>query len=90
MPVRCRNAGAGCEAALLPAQVYREDVKLQMDAKMLGDEFNLLNPPKKVDFITASLYQVVTGPLQVRRRGCRRLCNPKLAVLCGRRREGGL
>mmetsp|Transcript_26969 Transcript_26969/g.69935 ORF Transcript_26969/g.69935 Transcript_26969/m.69935 type:complete len:637 (-) Transcript_26969:333-2243(-) len=45
-------------------KVYREDVKLQMDAKMLGDEFNLLNPPKKVDFITASLYQVVTGPLQ--------------------------
>jgi hypothetical protein len=46
-------------------QVYREDVKLQMDAKMLGDEFNLLKPPKKVDFITASFYEVMSGPLQV-------------------------
>jgi len=44
--------------------VYREDVKLQMDAKMLGDEFNLLKPPKKVDFITASFYEVMSGPLQ--------------------------
>ncbi|KAL8586038.1 hypothetical protein ACOMHN_023681 [Nucella lapillus] len=30
-------------------QVYFEDVKLQMDAKLWGEEFNRHNPPKKVD-----------------------------------------
>ena len=29
-------------------QVYFEDVKLQMDAKLWGEEFNRHNPPKKV------------------------------------------
>ncbi|KAL8595062.1 hypothetical protein ACOMHN_002040 [Nucella lapillus] len=30
-------------------QVYFEDVKLQMDAKLWGEEYNRHNPPKKVD-----------------------------------------
>ena len=29
-------------------QVYFEDVKLQMDAKLWGEEYNRHNPPKKV------------------------------------------
>ena len=28
--------------------VYFEDVRLQMDAKLWGEEFNRHNPPKKV------------------------------------------
>ena len=28
--------------------VYFEDVKLQMDAKLWGEEYNRHNPPKKV------------------------------------------
>lgn len=31
--------------------VYFEDVKLQMDAKLWGEEYNRHNPPKKVFFI---------------------------------------
>ena len=30
--------------------VYFEDVKLQMDAKLWGEEYNRHNPPKKVNF----------------------------------------
>ena len=29
-------------------EVYFEDVKLQMDAKLWGEEYNRHNPPKKV------------------------------------------
>ena len=29
-------------------EVYFEDVRLQMDAKLWGEEFNRHNPPKKV------------------------------------------
>lgn len=29
--------------------VYFEDVKLQMEAKLWGEEYNRHNPPKKVD-----------------------------------------
>mmetsp|Transcript_2601 Transcript_2601/g.7375 ORF Transcript_2601/g.7375 Transcript_2601/m.7375 type:complete len:628 (+) Transcript_2601:74-1957(+) len=46
------------------AEVYYEDVKLQMDAKLLGELYNSCHPPKKVDFITAQLYELLTGPMK--------------------------
>ena len=53
----------------VPVKVYFEDVILQMDAKLLGDEYNKCHPPKQVDFITAQLYEIDTGDHQVK---CRR------------------
>jgi len=35
-------------AAGVERDVYFEDVRLQMDAKLWGEEFNRHNPPKKV------------------------------------------
>ena len=35
--------------------VYLEDVKLQMDAKLWGEEYNRHNPPKKVRYCTGHL-----------------------------------
>ena len=32
-------------------EVYFEDVRLQMDAKLWGEEFNRHNPPKKVQML---------------------------------------
>ena len=32
-------------------EVYFEDVRLQMDAKLWGEEFNRHNPPKKVQIL---------------------------------------
>ncbi|XP_003744969.1 eukaryotic elongation factor 2 kinase [Galendromus occidentalis] len=42
--------------------VYTEDVKLQMCAKIWGEEFNRHNPPKKVDFCQMSVIQFVDRP----------------------------
>lgn len=45
---------------------YFEDVKLQMDAKLWGEEFNRHNPPKKVDIFQMSvleLYEREGSPL---------------------------
>lgn len=33
----------------VPRNVYFDDVRLQMDAKLWGEEYNRYNPPKKVD-----------------------------------------
>lgn len=38
-------------------QVYFEDVKLQMDAKLWGEEFNRHNPPKKLDIFQMSVLE---------------------------------
>ena len=35
----------------VPRNVYFDDVRLQMDAKLWGEEYNRYNPPKKVCFI---------------------------------------
>lgn len=43
------NYVAKCYMEDVDRQVYFEDVKLQMDAKLWGEEFNRHNPPKKVD-----------------------------------------
>lgn len=35
----------------VPRNVYFDDVRLQMDAKLWGEDYNRYNPPKKVCFI---------------------------------------
>ncbi|XP_077979955.1 eukaryotic elongation factor 2 kinase-like isoform X2 [Glandiceps talaboti] len=42
--------------------VYFEDVKLQMDAKIWGEEYNRHNPPKKVDIIQMSVLEFTDRP----------------------------
>lgn len=39
---------AKCYMEVVDKDVYFEDVKLQMDAKLWGEEYNRHNPPKKV------------------------------------------
>lgn len=43
-------------------QVYFEDVKLQMDAKLWGEEFNRHNPPKKVDIFQMYVLEFKNRP----------------------------
>ena len=38
---------------------YFEDVKLQMDAKLWGEEYNRHNPPKKVDIFMMTVLEMV-------------------------------
>lgn len=40
-------------------QVYLEDVRLQMDAKLWGEEFNRHNPPKKVDIMQVAVLEFI-------------------------------
>lgn len=42
--------------------VYFEDVKLQMDAKLWGEEYNRHNPPKKVDIFQMSVIEFFQRP----------------------------
>ncbi|XP_074647472.1 eukaryotic elongation factor 2 kinase-like isoform X2 [Tubulanus polymorphus] len=41
----------------VPREVYFEDVRLQMDAKLWGEEYNRHNPPKKVDIFQLSILE---------------------------------
>ncbi len=41
---------------------YFQDVRLQMDAKLWGDEYNRHNPPKKVDIFMMSVIEMVDRP----------------------------
>ena len=43
----------------VPRSTYFEDVKLQMDAKLWGEEFNRHNPPKKVDIFMMAVLEIV-------------------------------
>ncbi len=43
-------------------ETYFEDVKLQMDAKLWGEEFNRHNPPKKVDIFMMAVLELVDRP----------------------------
>lgn len=43
----------------IPRKTYFEDVKLQMDAKLWGEEFNRHNPPKKVDIFMMAVLEFV-------------------------------
>ena len=38
-------------------QVYFEDVKLQMDAKLWSEEFNRHNPPKPIDIFQMAVLE---------------------------------
>ena len=49
------NYVAKCYMEDVDRQVYFEDVKLQMDAKLWGEEYNRHNPPKKVNGTCVSL-----------------------------------
>ena len=42
-----------------PKETYFEDVKLQMDAKLWGEEYNRHNPPKKVDIFQMAVLEMV-------------------------------
>lgn len=44
--------------------VYFEDVKLQMDAKLWGEEFNRHNPPKKVHSVHCLAMSLLLADLQ--------------------------
>jgi len=43
-------------------ETYFEDVKLQMDAKLWGEEYNRHNPPKKVDIFMMGVIELVDRP----------------------------
>ncbi|XP_042210536.1 eukaryotic elongation factor 2 kinase-like isoform X2 [Homarus americanus] len=42
-----------------PRETYFDDVKLQMDAKLWGEEYNRHNPPKKVDIFQMAVIEMV-------------------------------
>merc|ERR1712142_244169 len=46
----------------VPRRVYFDDVKLQMDAKLWGEEFNRYTPPKPVDIFQMSLLEFPSRP----------------------------
>lgn len=50
--------------AKVERKTYFEDVKLQMDAKLWGEEFNRHNPPKKVDIFMMAILELVERPGQ--------------------------
>ena len=43
-------------------QIYFDEVKLQMDAKLWGEEFNRHHPPKQVDFFQMAVLEFVDRP----------------------------
>lgn len=45
----------------VPRDVYFDDVRLQMDAKLWGEEYNRYNPPKKVreNIITGTVINIL-------------------------------
>ena len=45
-----------------PRETYFDDVKLQMDAKLWGEEYNRHNPPKKVDIFMMGVLELVERP----------------------------
>ena len=42
--------------------IYFDDVRLQMDAKLWGEEYNKQNPPKKVDIFMMAVIELVDRP----------------------------
>ena len=45
-----------------PREMYFDDVKLQMDAKLWGEEYNRHNPPKKVDIFMMAVMELHERP----------------------------
>ena len=46
----------------IPRETYFDDVTLQMDAKLWGEEYNRHNPPKKVDIFMMGVIELVERP----------------------------
>jgi len=46
----------------VPRETYFDDVKLQMDAKLWGEEYNRHDPPKKVDIFMMGVLELVERP----------------------------
>lgn len=42
-----------------PRETYFDDVRLQMDAKLWGEEYNRHNPPKKVDIFQMAILEMI-------------------------------
>ncbi|KAG1662695.1 Eukaryotic elongation factor 2 kinase [Nymphon striatum] len=47
---------------IVDRKVYFDDVRLQMDAKLWGEEYNRHNPPKKVDIFQMSVLEFLNRP----------------------------
>ena len=45
-----------------PRQMYFDDVELQMDAKLWGEEYSRHNPPKKVDIFMMAVVELLERP----------------------------
>lgn len=43
-------------------QTYFDDIQMQMDAKLWGEEYNRHNPPKKVDIFMETVYEFAERP----------------------------
>lgn len=43
----------------IPRETYFDDVRLQMDAKLWGEEYNRHNPPKKVDIFQMAILEMI-------------------------------
>ncbi|KAF7232865.1 hypothetical protein EG68_09651 [Paragonimus skrjabini miyazakii] len=52
------NYVAKCYISDVDRQVYFDDVRLQMEAKLWGEAFNRQNPPKKVDIFQLSVLEL--------------------------------
>ncbi|KAI0222547.1 Eukaryotic elongation factor 2 kinase [Lamellibrachia satsuma] len=61
---QAHNYVAKCYMEVVDKDVYFEDVKLQMDAKLWGEEYNRHNPPKKVDIFQMSVIEFHDRPGQ--------------------------
>ncbi|XP_013782450.1 eukaryotic elongation factor 2 kinase-like [Limulus polyphemus] len=56
------NYVAKCYMVNVNREVYFEDVKLQMDAKLWSEEYNRHNPPKKVDIFQMCVIELYNRP----------------------------
>lgn len=53
----CNNYVAKAYMDEVSRETYFQDVKLQMDAKLWGEEYNRHNPPKKVDIFMMAVLE---------------------------------
>lgn len=69
---RMRDLSQEGQLSLMVAKIFRDtnedrasyfkDVEMQMQAKEIAERFNRRNPPKKVDFVSAFVYELVDRP----------------------------
>lgn len=71
----------------VPREVYFEDVHLQMDTKLWGEEYNRHNPPKKVLYDLYSLC-IIMQILVIYGQICQTVTLGK--VVCGRSRHSNI